>query len=182
MSARGARRYDDTPLSSAPICPDEVEEEKSLMEPLKAAAAAAATVCATCALKTPAGGGKLRWCVGCRFARYCSTDCQKKNWPVHRLVCKVLAVDREILEKMLLGSGTAAEAVEGCMHLASHRRRHLLSQAPLRPFVKVGTICTRTRLALSCCDPGLCDQEWAFHELTLAPSPPFLIARSRPPF
>lgn len=27
-------------------------------------------------------------CTSCRAIRYCSTECQKLDWPLHKLVCK----------------------------------------------------------------------------------------------
>jgi hypothetical protein len=31
---------------------------------------------------------KLMSCVCCRQAVYCSKDCQKRHWPIHKKVCK----------------------------------------------------------------------------------------------
>jgi hypothetical protein len=35
--------------------------------------------------------GKLsiKLCTGCEQVRYCSIECQKKDWPVHKLSCMV---------------------------------------------------------------------------------------------
>ncbi|KAH7091648.1 hypothetical protein FB567DRAFT_490698 [Paraphoma chrysanthemicola] len=41
-------------------------------------------LCAMCMKE----GGKA--CSGCHDMRYCSADCQKSDWPVHKLVCKPL--------------------------------------------------------------------------------------------
>ena len=30
---------------------------------------------------------KMKTCGRCRFARYCSKQCQKADWPEHKLVC-----------------------------------------------------------------------------------------------
>merc|ERR1712183_629500 len=41
--------------------------------------------------------GCLRWslvtrkCSGCRGVRYCSQDCQKDNWRIHKVLCSQLA-------------------------------------------------------------------------------------------
>lgn len=34
-------------------------------------------------------------CKGCQDARYCSKQCQKKDWPVHKLVCSKFAAARD---------------------------------------------------------------------------------------
>lgn len=31
---------------------------------------------------------KLQRCGGCRLAFFCSKECQKENWPVHKLECR----------------------------------------------------------------------------------------------
>ena len=46
------------------------------------------------------GGGRRVWlraCDACDAVRYCGRDCQRADWTVHRLVCKILAADREIM-------------------------------------------------------------------------------------
>ena len=39
---------------------------------------------------------KMKKCQQCKKARYCSRDCQKVNWSVHRINCKKQAVICEI--------------------------------------------------------------------------------------
>jgi len=41
--------------------------------------------CRVCEKK---GSTKLKECSGCKGPRYCSIDCQKKDWPQHKTVCK----------------------------------------------------------------------------------------------
>ena len=77
-------------------------------------------------------GERLRSCHKCGLVRYCNRDCQVAAWPIHKLVCKVLAADREIaaakfsestsllpldrLTASLCGS-SHAEAYEAATHL-----------------------------------------------------------------
>ena len=44
-----------------------------------------------------AGGGAvaLKRCANCRAIFYCSPACQKKNWKMHKKVCKQLKAERE---------------------------------------------------------------------------------------
>ena len=44
-------------------------------------------VCANCD-KAAADGIKLKVCTACKFVRYCSVDCQKSHWPLHKKACK----------------------------------------------------------------------------------------------
>lgn len=31
----------------------------------------------------------LKHCAGCQRATYCSAECQKENWPLHKKMCKI---------------------------------------------------------------------------------------------
>lgn len=44
--------------------------------------------CRTCNKKVAQDGGSLKRCNRCRKARYCSAECQKKDWKKHRMECK----------------------------------------------------------------------------------------------
>lgn len=44
--------------------------------------------------------GKLRICSRCKDARYCSRDCQVKDWPKHKLVCKERVTDSKTTEDL----------------------------------------------------------------------------------
>lgn len=39
-------------------------------------------LCAMCSLRGP------NTCMGCGSIHYCSVDCQKQDWPVHKILCK----------------------------------------------------------------------------------------------
>ena len=42
-------------------------------------------------------GVRLCACKGCAAVRYCNAACQQADWPAHKLVCKILACDRELM-------------------------------------------------------------------------------------
>ena len=89
----------------------------------------AAGRCATC-LST---SGERKSCHNCGFVRYCNRDCQTAGWPVHKLVCKLLATLKEVATKAALVEGAPllplaaiwerlrgdgrAEAYEAAFHL-----------------------------------------------------------------
>ena len=67
----------------------------------KAEADAAVGVCAAPTPKPPkkkncviCGKEGLFKCAGCTRPRYCSTECQRAHWPIHREDCKTLVVAR----------------------------------------------------------------------------------------
>ncbi|XP_075265551.1 uncharacterized protein LOC142357954 [Convolutriloba macropyga] len=41
--------------------------------------------CMTCEVQKPAQ--ELKRCARCKFAQYCSRECQKKDWPSHKPFC-----------------------------------------------------------------------------------------------
>ena len=47
-------------------------------------------VCSNCK-HPPKGGGELKRCSRCHITRYCSVQCQKKDWDFHRFACSVVA-------------------------------------------------------------------------------------------
>jgi hypothetical protein len=42
----------------------------------------------------------LRYCSMCRVVQYCSRECQKRDWPTHKKLCKTLAASRKDKEKL----------------------------------------------------------------------------------
>ncbi|KAJ7259687.1 hypothetical protein C8J57DRAFT_1338970 [Mycena rebaudengoi] len=40
--------------------------------------------------ETAAAGFELKRCTGCHLTRYCSTECQKEDWPRHGKICKTI--------------------------------------------------------------------------------------------
>ena len=51
--------------------------------------------CGACG-EADGGGVRLRACDACDAVRYCGRNCQRADWEAHQLVCKILAIDREI--------------------------------------------------------------------------------------
>ena len=47
-------------------------------------------VCSNCK-HPPKEGGELKRCSRCHITRYCSVQCQKKDWDFHRFACSVVA-------------------------------------------------------------------------------------------
>jgi len=55
-------------------------------------------LCWTCG-KEGGEGEQLKTCTECRVARYCHRQCQRKEWPLHKLLHKELETTREILDR-----------------------------------------------------------------------------------
>ena len=56
--------------------------------------------CGACGAVEGGGGGggvRLCACAACDAVRYCDRECQRADWTVHKLACKIFATDREIL-------------------------------------------------------------------------------------
>ncbi len=50
--------------------------------------------CAACGIAdTEVDGGKLKTCIACKSARYCSVKCQRGHWPQHKRACKKRAAE-----------------------------------------------------------------------------------------
>ena len=96
MAAAGAA----TPLprwGTEPLRRPTIESIKTLIDASKAWAERFRATCGACGAADGQGGVWLRACDGCDAVRYCSRDCQRANWAAHKLVCKILATDRELL-------------------------------------------------------------------------------------
>jgi hypothetical protein len=52
-------------------------------------------ICSMCR-KPPAAGNKLRFCRGCKVVSYCTRECQKAHYPIHKTICREQA---EIVEE-----------------------------------------------------------------------------------
>lgn len=66
-------------------------------------------VCWTCrAVKWPIKE-KLQKCDRCQTARYCSKECQLRDWPTHKRKCSILATEAPALEKLEMLTKLAAD-------------------------------------------------------------------------
>lgn len=54
-------------------------------------AAQAESGCSSCGKSSAALPHPLLVCGGCKKARYCSKDCQKQDWKIHKALCKMLS-------------------------------------------------------------------------------------------
>ncbi|KAI0367439.1 hypothetical protein BV20DRAFT_1037768 [Pilatotrama ljubarskyi] len=52
--------------------------------------------CHCCERDETAGKDALKRCSACKLTRYCSTECQRKDWPRHKVACRMVhSVDFE---------------------------------------------------------------------------------------
>jgi hypothetical protein len=99
-----------------PVCSDDVdhpcnrklrimrkEEAKGQRKQVVAGNMISRTVCDGCK-KFDVGGTKLKRCGRCKAVRYCSEECQRKDWSKHKLTCHELTAEdaekEEIRQKM----------------------------------------------------------------------------------
>ena len=129
-------------LGKAPLSASEVSSFNVELGAASEDVKLAAGRCAAC-LST---SGERKSCRACGFVRYCNRECQTAGWPSHKLVCRVLAADREIAAspKLLpsapllpldtiwerLRSGGHAEAFEATAHLRLWGDRCNLRSSP----------------------------------------------------
>ena len=90
------------PASALPAFPREplrlgsLESTKKLIDNQKNMCAFIRKACGACGLED-GDGVRLRACDACDAVRYCGRECQLMDWPCHRLACKILSIDREIM-------------------------------------------------------------------------------------
>lgn len=95
-AARYATRVAISPIFATPLVEEVVDATaaRGLVEGLLAPSSegeAAPQRCWTCGRTETPGGADLKKCTRCRKARYCSAECQKKDWKKHRMECEEAA-------------------------------------------------------------------------------------------
>lgn len=90
---RFATRIAISPTFAVPFVEDVVYSEfaKSIREHPETAGKKP-EACRNCGRTRAADGGALKKCMRCLEVKYCSAECQKKDWKKHRMECKEAAV------------------------------------------------------------------------------------------
>ena len=52
--------------------------------------------CAPGCTSVPSSSSKLLLCGGCRAASYCSAECQRRDWPNHKVQCKITVAIKQM--------------------------------------------------------------------------------------
>ncbi len=97
-------------------------------------------ICGNCKLKEPIGGEKFKACQRCMFIRYCSRECQRAHWKVHKQVCKNIT--------KIVQTGISGEhSIETMMKVKQDAAVKHQSQATLQKAVKTAKAPWYTLLA-----------------------------------
>ncbi|KAH8888508.1 hypothetical protein GQ53DRAFT_653959 [Thozetella sp. PMI_491] len=78
-----------TRIAISPVYACQFAEE--LLDPeklMQAAGVDATDMCRTCGATKGRNGGELKKCARCLVVKYCSTECQRKDWRKHRMECE----------------------------------------------------------------------------------------------
>ena len=93
---RGAGVAEPLALPREPLRLGTVEPFRKSIADQKSRSEAIRACCGVCGA-ADGGGVRLRACDACDAVRYCGRECQLMDWPCHRLACKILSIDREIM-------------------------------------------------------------------------------------
>jgi hypothetical protein len=75
---------------AAPISRGEATGRK---DPARLTVSMTTSCCAECGKEEGDGGVSLKACKSCMQVRYCNAACQHKNWPAHKIACKLRAAE-----------------------------------------------------------------------------------------
>lgn len=93
-AARVATRVAISPVFAVPLVekvvdPDMLREAVAEIESrVDALGGGETSRCRSCGAAEAKGGGALKKCMRCLRVRYCSADCQRKDWKKHRMECE----------------------------------------------------------------------------------------------
>lgn len=89
-AAQFATRLAISPTYAVPFVEDVINSElmKGAFNTSSSAQGANTLRCRTCGKTEAKGGGTLKKCMRCLKVRYCSAECQKKDWKKHRMECE----------------------------------------------------------------------------------------------
>ncbi|KAJ7670492.1 hypothetical protein B0H14DRAFT_3071359 [Mycena olivaceomarginata] len=74
------------------------------------------TFCCGCGQREDTLDQPLRYCSKCQVASYCSKECQKSDWPEHKLICGAAGIPKLI--KSLMANPDLLVQLGGCFILA----------------------------------------------------------------
>jgi hypothetical protein len=89
VAARFATRIAISPAYAVPFVEDVIDPDVARSSPVEGMGVQGDQTlrCRSCGALEAKGGGGLKKCMRCQKVRYCSAECQKKDWKKHRMEC-----------------------------------------------------------------------------------------------
>lgn len=80
---------------------------------------------------------KVKICGGCRSSLYCSRECQTKDWPRHKEICKKIKLCTTDSDKDVLKAVRGGQKQDFIDLEVTHNDKTFILKAPMQEFIQI---------------------------------------------